>query len=288
MSDPRLDLSALYRAPLSDFLAERKRLAIELKKAGRRELAERVAKLAKPTPAAWAVNQLLHRCPSDLDRLLALGADLRAAMRAGLQSGATSKAPIADLEARQRELISTLVHAARVALAEQGAASETVLTRVRATLSTLSLTGMWGGAEAGQLTKELDPPGVELMAELLMSGPAAAGAHGGDDSGAAPTTSMAGAVEAAPHSRVEGPSPQEVARRAAAAALARAEERLASATAALRVAQAHRDGSGRQARQRAEERSAAQAVVDALEGRLARAREELTAAERYPFTGSAT
>jgi hypothetical protein len=83
----------LYAVPLEDFVAERKRLAKELRDGGDRAAAAEVAKLPKPTPPAWALNQLAREEPEAvaawLDAAEALrdasanpGAGLREAMSA--------------------------------------------------------------------------------------------------------------------------------------------------------------------------------------------------------------
>ena len=51
-------VTALYQAPVSSFIAERKRLAGELRDAGDKAGATKLGKLAKPTLSAWVVNQL--------------------------------------------------------------------------------------------------------------------------------------------------------------------------------------------------------------------------------------
>src|SRR5829696_3072906 len=53
----------LYAVPLEDFVAERKRLARELREAGEKERAAELAKLPKPTPPAWALNALARDRP---------------------------------------------------------------------------------------------------------------------------------------------------------------------------------------------------------------------------------
>jgi hypothetical protein len=55
-----MDPHDLYGLPLDRFTPERTALAKELRKAGRREEAEAVAKLRKPSLAAWATNQLVR------------------------------------------------------------------------------------------------------------------------------------------------------------------------------------------------------------------------------------
>src|SRR6185369_10586755 len=49
------DIDALFRLPLAEFTGERNTLSARLKKEGRRNDADRVKLLAKPSVSAWAV-----------------------------------------------------------------------------------------------------------------------------------------------------------------------------------------------------------------------------------------
>lgn len=68
-------LDELYGAALEEFVAERKRLASKL---GGDE-AKEIARLRKPTAAAWALNQLARRERRDVDLLLDAGHRMRQA-----------------------------------------------------------------------------------------------------------------------------------------------------------------------------------------------------------------
>jgi hypothetical protein len=73
----------LYGVPLDEFVAERSRLA----KALDGDDAKAVAKLRKPTAAAWILNQLARQSRRDVDLLLDAGHRLREA-QAGVLRGA--------------------------------------------------------------------------------------------------------------------------------------------------------------------------------------------------------
>jgi hypothetical protein len=77
----------LYALPLEEFIAARDRLAKETRKAGDRDTAARIAKLPKPTPAAWAANVVAREQPALVAALLDAGAALRAAQDAALAGG---------------------------------------------------------------------------------------------------------------------------------------------------------------------------------------------------------
>jgi flagellar biosynthesis GTPase FlhF len=70
---------ALYAAPSSDFISRRNELAKELKAAGDQLGSTRLKALRKPTVAAWLANLVARELPDDIDDLLALGDEFRAA-----------------------------------------------------------------------------------------------------------------------------------------------------------------------------------------------------------------
>src|SRR5215213_3323580 len=69
----------LYALDPGEFVAARNELVRRLRKAGERDHAAEVAKLRRPSPPAWAVNQLTRRHRSDVEELVRLGEALRAA-----------------------------------------------------------------------------------------------------------------------------------------------------------------------------------------------------------------
>jgi hypothetical protein len=81
MPDPE---DELYGLPLEEFTPARDAAAKALRKAGDRETAARVAKLPKPTPAAWAANQVAREQPELIEALLEAGAGLREAQDAAV------------------------------------------------------------------------------------------------------------------------------------------------------------------------------------------------------------
>ncbi|NAS26060.1 hypothetical protein GT755_30865 [Herbidospora sp. NEAU-GS84] len=66
----------LYALPPAEFTAARNRL---VKETGDKE----IGKLRKPTVLAWAVNQVVRSHPAEIDELLAVGEELRAAWASG-------------------------------------------------------------------------------------------------------------------------------------------------------------------------------------------------------------
>ena len=70
-------VAALYQAPHGAFVAERKRLASELKAAGDKAGAARLGKLPRPPASAWAVNQLWWQDRAAFEALFAVAKKVR-------------------------------------------------------------------------------------------------------------------------------------------------------------------------------------------------------------------
>src|SRR5215218_8829786 len=99
MSDAPED--ALYGLPLEEFTPARDKTAKEIRKAGDKETAARIAKLPKPTPAAWAANQVAREHPDLINALLDAGAALRAAQDAAMSGGGAAALREATLNERR-------------------------------------------------------------------------------------------------------------------------------------------------------------------------------------------
>src|SRR4051812_3271088 len=77
MAEDHID--RLYGLPLEEFVPARDALAKELRADGDRERAAEVKQLAKPTRAAWAVNQLTRSHADEVKALIDAGAALAGA-----------------------------------------------------------------------------------------------------------------------------------------------------------------------------------------------------------------
>ena len=124
----------LYGLPLERFTAERAALVKALRGEKKRDEANEVAALRKPSVAAWAVNQLVRTQTQQIQALFAAGDDL---VRAQADAGAGRKAGDAMREAtrRQREAVGELLQAAEGLLSSDGhPLSQTTLERVGDTL----------------------------------------------------------------------------------------------------------------------------------------------------------
>lgn len=165
--DPEID--ALFQLPLAEFIAARNQAAARLRAGGAAAEAARVKALAKPSAAAWAVNQLYWTERSTFDALIDAGNGLRAAQRAG-------DAPEAIREAmrRRRDCLGAAAKRAEALLAAHGhgAATATVL-RIASTLEALA-SSEDPGSLAGRLSTDLDAPGFDALAGLTLGDPPAA------------------------------------------------------------------------------------------------------------------
>jgi hypothetical protein len=121
-------IDELYGSSLDEFVTTRARVAKAVRDAGDPDGAQAIAKLRKPTVAAWVLNQLSRRHRRDVDLLLDAGHRLREAQAgalAGDESSGFESARRAELEARRR-----LQGHARLISQERGRTSPAVLDQV--------------------------------------------------------------------------------------------------------------------------------------------------------------
>jgi hypothetical protein len=143
-------VASLFQVPVDQFVAERKRLAGELKAAGDKEGAARLAKLARPPISAWVVNQLWWHARADFETIFETARRLRAGAREAM--GAHREA-IAKLRAQAARILTDAEHGA----------TEATLRRVTQTLSALAAAGGWEPDLPGALSADRDPPGFEAI-----------------------------------------------------------------------------------------------------------------------------
>jgi hypothetical protein len=174
MAETDEHLARLYGLPLDEFTSARDRLADELREQGDRDAATRVKKLRRPTVSAWGVNQLGRNHQSEVQELLSVGEDVRAAQRAALSGSGAER--IRELTARRRRVVDRLLDLAEQLLAQAGhAGSRSTLDKVADTLMAATLDGEAAGAvRTGRLERELAPPsGLEALAgQIPVSKPA--------------------------------------------------------------------------------------------------------------------
>jgi hypothetical protein len=254
MADDPVESAArrLYALPLDRFTPARDELARTLRKEGRREAAESVRALRKPTGAAWAVNQLAHRRAEDVRELLEAGLRLREAQRELL--GGAGRGALDHAREHERALVARLAQDAAVIAAEAGLSPTPALVeRIRATLHAAAADEQVAAdVGAGRLVREREVVGFPAMAlEAAAAAPAERRAPA--ERNRAARTQVEAARRAA----------RDAARRAAAAqrALERARQRVDAAMEALAAAEA-------QEAQAREAARAAQAQVARLEAQL--------------------
>jgi hypothetical protein len=163
-NDDKRDVDAaadeLYGLPLADFTRRRDELARGLRKDGRREEADAVKSLRKPTTAAWALNQLARLRRQDVARLLEAGERLRAAQDELLAGGGRSALDAASAE--ERELVGSLARDAAAIAAEAGTgSSEPFVEKLRSTLHAAAADEeVARQLAAGRLLRESEAVGV--------------------------------------------------------------------------------------------------------------------------------
>jgi hypothetical protein len=124
----------LYGADLDDFVTERSAAAKELRADGRREDAAAVAKLQKPSVAAWIVNRLARQEADRMGELLDAGASLRE-----IQLGAGSAADLRAAGEAQEAALRALMRAGEGVASSRRPATPATLDRVRETLHAAAL-----------------------------------------------------------------------------------------------------------------------------------------------------
>ena len=143
-------VASLYQVPIDRFVAERKRLAGELKAAGDKDGAARLAKLARPPISAWVVDQLWWQARDAFDALF----DTAQRLRDGkLDAMAAHRDAIAKLRAEAAKILTSAEHTA----------NEATLRRVTQTLSALAASGGWDPDPPGALSADREPPGFEAI-----------------------------------------------------------------------------------------------------------------------------
>ena len=159
----------LYAVDLDAFVAERTRLSRELRDAGDRAGAERVAKLKKPTVAAWALNQLARQRRRDVDLLLDAGHRLRQA-----QEGVVGGADRETFEKAQKTQRDTLRRLTQEASQLLGGASSQALSQISGSLRAAAVSEEGRELLArGRFTTPLEPEGFDVFGSLPAARPAA-------------------------------------------------------------------------------------------------------------------
>jgi hypothetical protein len=245
----------LYGAPFDEFIARRDAAAKELRREKRRDEADAVKALRKPSLSAWAVNQLARADRERVDGLLAAGAALRQARGGDVLRDATRD---------ERAAVDELTSSAQALMREAGQkATDKTLGEIRDTLHAAAL----------------DEEARDLIAAGRLVEPRQAIGLGGFGFGGA------AAPEAVPEPKRGGrkkkaPEPEpEPAPAAEPSPKAEKEERAKQRERAKAAREALRDAEG-SVRERERELRTANREVDERERELAAAEKALSAAQR--------
>jgi hypothetical protein len=172
---PDDEVAQLFALRPAEFVAARDRLATALKRQGRKEDAASVKALPRPSPSAFAVNQLARRDPTGLARLEAATAALERTQ--GADAGDEGRRAYRQALAEQREALDRLIEQARQSLEEAGLATgRAVLDRVTSNLRFAMLDDDARAlVQQGRLARDVEAPDLSALLERF---PAAAGGSG--------------------------------------------------------------------------------------------------------------
>jgi hypothetical protein len=242
----------LYGLPLEDFTPARDAAARELRRSGHRDAAAQLAKRRKPSPAAWAANQVARGRPELLAALLEAGEALREAQAKALAGG--GGAELRDAVAAERRAVDAFLAAAGEQRPAGRALSRALVDRLRATLHAVA--------------------GDEAVREALAAGRLVGEAEA---SGAWPAAAFGAAEPLTPAEPEPEPAPPPAPKR-------RRPPRRGDERAAKAEAEAEAERRAEEERRRAEEQAAAEARAAEerreLERRLREARAALKVRER--------
>jgi hypothetical protein len=169
MADLDEEIDGLYGLPPEEFVPERDALAKRLRADKRRDEANAVKALRKPSVAAWAANQVLRSQPAQRQALLEAGDALREAQENLLAGHSDAAAARAAGEA-ERRAVADLVTAARGLAHGGGFPSDTVLDRVRETLHAAATDDeARAEVEAARLTRERRPAAFSGLEEMAVA-----------------------------------------------------------------------------------------------------------------------
>jgi hypothetical protein len=145
----------LYGLALDEFVPARDALAKRLRADGRRDEADEVGALRKPSVAAWAANQAVRTQPRAARELWAAGDELRRA-HAAIVGGKGDGGTLREATARQRAALHPLVDAITCLLDHRGhSLSSQAIERAGDTLHAAALDpALRDEAAAGRLTTD--------------------------------------------------------------------------------------------------------------------------------------
>jgi hypothetical protein len=276
----------LYGLPLEEFTPQRDLAARELRRAGDREAAGEIAKLPKPTPAAWTANLIAREQPELIEALLEAGEALRGAQEEALAGGGGDA--LREAMGGQRSAVDAVMAAAQSRRPAGRPLSRAMADRLRTTLQAAAGDESLSAAlAAGRLVDEAQaggawplgptPEGGEVVGRRTKrAAPAGDEAAAADDAAAAEAAERERAALEAELRKVRGAlrvrertvAGAEQAAEQARTAAAEAAERLQRARQAAEEAEAEAEAAGQALREARDALQAARDDVARLEERL--------------------
>jgi hypothetical protein len=200
----------LYGLPLEEFTRQRDLAARELRRGGDRDAAGEIAKLPKPTPAAWTANQVAREQPELIEALLEAGEGLRGAQEEALAGGGGTA--LREAMVAQRRAVDAVMAAAQSYRPAGRALSRAMADRLRTTLQAAAGDeGLSAALAAGRLVDEAqaggawplgpEPEGNEVVGRRRPRPPTARG--GGERPGGAAAGEEADSAEEAAREAAE-------------------------------------------------------------------------------------
>jgi hypothetical protein len=158
-------LDEVYASDLDEFVGARNALVKRLREQRKRDEAEQVAKLRKPSVAAWVLNQLARRNRREVDLLLDAGHRLREA-QAGILGGA-GNAAFEKARRQEADALKRLTHEAEQLLRERGSGGGKLLGQIDESLraAAISPTGRELLAR-GRFHQASRAEGFEIVTEI--------------------------------------------------------------------------------------------------------------------------
>jgi hypothetical protein len=165
--DLEADLDRLYGGKAATFVAERNGIAKALRAAGDRTAAAEIAALPRPTPVAWAINQLHFHAKDVLDALRAAGLELRRAQEAALPAE-----EFAERKRGHQKAVSAATERALAFVEEDGQTPNAGLKRrLEMTLNLFSAAAEDVTPPPGRMSAELEPLGFDALTTVAKAAP---------------------------------------------------------------------------------------------------------------------
>jgi hypothetical protein len=153
-------LAGLFRVPPEQFTVARNRLVAELRRAGEEAVAASVAKLPRPTPVVWAINQVASQHGAAVERLL----DAADRLKRAQLGPASADVPLSAKA--YREAVATLVEQTLAQLKGAGRPTTAAIrTRLTGTLMAAATDPeLRESLRAGRLSREHAITGFDVFA----------------------------------------------------------------------------------------------------------------------------